>query len=72
MEAKVANTGDYGNHSISILGYEYWSLTRPVQKLNRVESLFFLTIADNWTTLAVGLDTNIQAVVGNIITFEPK
>ena len=72
VQFSIANTGDYGNHSISILGYEYWSLTRPVQKLNRVESLFFLTVADNWNTEAVGLDTNIQTVVGNIITFERK
>ncbi|MBR5349527.1 MAG: hypothetical protein IK125_09935 [Lachnospiraceae bacterium] len=72
VQFSIANTQDYGDHSISILGYEYWSLTRPVYKLNRVESLFFLTVADNWTTLAVGLDTNIEPVVGNIITFERK
>ena len=72
VQFSIANTEDYGNHSISILGYEYWALTRPVCKLNRVESLFFLIVADNWTTQAVGLDTNIKPVVGNIITFERK
>ena len=72
VQMSIANTKDYGDHSISVLGYEYWTQISPVCRLNHIESLFFLTVADNWDTQAVCMDTNIQAIVANIITFEQK
>ena len=72
VQFSIANMKDYGDHSISVLGYEYWTQAYPVCRLNRIESLLFLTVADNWSNEAVSMDTNIQTIVGNIITFEQK
>jgi hypothetical protein len=72
VQMSITGAKCYASHSISVIGYEYLTSTTPVGQLTKVDTLFFLTIADNWNTSPVSLDTNIQTIVGNIITFEQK
>ena len=72
VQLSISFAETYGNHSISVIGYDYLTLTMPIGQLTNVDTLFFLTVSDNWNTVPVSLDTNIQTIVGNIITFETE
>ncbi len=72
VQMSISGAKCYGNHSISVIGYAYLTTTTPVKILTKVDTLFFLTVADNWNTSPVSLDPNIQTIVANIITFEQK